>query len=917
MTARFLLLVDCRRISSILDAKLVKGGASPHLGGRNERPPTLSSPGAATPVGKNRWIPPSTVKREVPVQEDKNDLVFRRVRAILNKLTPEKFDKLSLELLNVGIDSQIILKGIILLIFDKALDEPKYSSLYAQLCHRLCEDAPNFEPGNNSITTFRRLLLNKCQDEFENRSKATEVFDKKDGPLTDEEVEQLHLAKQKMLGNIKFIGELGKLQMLHEGILHRCIKQLLEKKKNTPIQDMAEDLECLCQIMRTVGPRLDTPQAKAWMDKYFERIELFGKNAHLPSRIRFMLQDVVDLRAGKWNPRRGRQENGPRTIIQIRQEAASELGGYTSGNHGRGSSMMGGRMMNGNAGMWKGGHSGLGDLFSAPPGSMVNSIGTGPGVIQTDGYGSTYQNNMGRNRNNQQNQGYNNYNNRRQDMTGSPRNQHNNQNMQQLSPNSQQQQANHYKQQPQANRDLPPRFQRMTVQQTTTIQPTSGGRTSKDEVSLRPVKNFTVLKPTSPNMLPKSAQGPPTIGSFTNLQPKVAGPAVNPVAAKQITIKQISQDKNKSNKEKISKEDMEKAVTALLADFLSNGDYNTAVSTIKQLSVPKMLLPDLLAQLMTETIDKTDEERENVIKLICELKKENLATSDHFMQSLHKVIVKMPDLEEDVPLVRSHVALFAAGAVSEAIISLGELAQPMENGTHHPLFLLTLQHLHTVRDKQWLLTVFNDSKVNLKNMLPEIDQKKERMLEILEDRDLGFLFPLLTIQSELWRQIQTEPSAAAVFKWIRDRVDTNMQKTTGFINILTTCILRHVTGETTLGNSIDVTAVPDKTAVEKEMELLDKLKAVLQRFLHENLELQASALYATQVFCHNNHFPKGMLLRFFMAYYDLEILDEEAFLKWKEEVNDEYPGKGKALFQVNQWLTWLEQAEDESEEEDD
>jgi hypothetical protein len=58
------------------------------------------------------------------------------------------------------------------------------------------------------------------------------------------------------------IGELGKLEMLHEGILHKCIKQLLEKKKNVPIRDMAEDLECLCQIMRTVGRRLDTPKAK-------------------------------------------------------------------------------------------------------------------------------------------------------------------------------------------------------------------------------------------------------------------------------------------------------------------------------------------------------------------------------------------------------------------------------------------------------------------------------------------------------------------------------------------------------------------------------------------------------------------------------------------------------------------------------
>ena len=35
-----------------------------------------------------------------------------------------------------------------------------------------------------------------------------------------------------------------------------------------------------------------------------------------------------------------------------------------------------------------------------------------------------------------------------------------------------------------------------------------------------------------------------------------------------------------------------------------------------------------------------------------------------------------------------------------------------------------------------------------------------------------------------------------------------------------------------------------------------------------------------------------------MYMYDLEILDEEAFLKWKEDINDQYPGKGKSLFQV-------------------
>ena len=54
--------------------------------------------------------------------------------------------------------------------------------------------------------TFRRLLLTKCQDEFENRSKAGDVLDKKVDPLTKEEEEQYGIIKRKMLGNIKFIG---------------------------------------------------------------------------------------------------------------------------------------------------------------------------------------------------------------------------------------------------------------------------------------------------------------------------------------------------------------------------------------------------------------------------------------------------------------------------------------------------------------------------------------------------------------------------------------------------------------------------------------------------------------------------------------------------------------------------------------
>ena len=48
--------------------------------------------------------------------DNENCIFYSFFTRILNKLTPDKFDKLSLELLNVGIDSPQILKGIILLV---------------------------------------------------------------------------------------------------------------------------------------------------------------------------------------------------------------------------------------------------------------------------------------------------------------------------------------------------------------------------------------------------------------------------------------------------------------------------------------------------------------------------------------------------------------------------------------------------------------------------------------------------------------------------------------------------------------------------------------------------------------------------------------------------------------------------------
>uniref|UniRef100_A0A668A5Q8 Eukaryotic translation initiation factor 4 gamma 2 n=1 Tax=Myripristis murdjan TaxID=586833 RepID=A0A668A5Q8_9TELE len=799
-------------------------------------------------------------------EKEQNDAIFRKVRGILNKLTPEKFDKLCLELLNVGVDSKVILKGVILLIVDKALEEPKYSSLYAQLCLRLAEDAPNFDGPSPEIqapkkqsTTFRRLLISKLQDEFENRTRNVEIFDKRDSPLTSDEEEQRAIAKIKMLGNIKFIGELGKLDLIHESILHRCIKTLLEKKKKVQLKDMGEDLECLCQIMRTVGPRLDHEKAKSLMNQYFARMRSLMNNKELPARIRFLLQDTVELRENSWVPRKAFIDNGPKMINQIRQDAVKDLGVFIpSMSQGmRTDFFMDSPFMPARFKFDRETLGGLADMFGQMP--VGSGIGTGPGVIQ-DRYSPT----MGRHRTNPLFNGH----------------------------------SGHNAPLPQSQFDL-------------------GGKPfmKSNQISLRPAQSFILnknqvpkLQPQIPTMIPPSAQPPrtqtPPLG-----QPPQLGLKTNPPP--------IQEKPPKSNKKPPpTKEELLKMTETIVTEYLNSKNIAEAVQGVKDMRAPKHFLSEMLNKIVVCSLDRPDEDKEHASTLIHALCTEGLVTGENLMQAFLGVLDQCPKIEVDIPLVKSYLAQFAARAIIAELVSIAELAHPLENGTHFPLFLLCLQQTAKLKDREWLADLFQQSKVNMQRMLPEIDQNKDRMLEILEGKGLSFLFPLMKLEKELLKQIKADPSPQSIYKWIKDNISPKLHTDKGFVNILMTSFLQYIDHEINADEEEDQLAAPTKEQLDQEKQLLLAFKPVMQKFLHDHINLQVSALYALQVHCNAKSFPKGMLLRYFVNFYDMEIIEEEAFLAWKEDITQEFPGKGKALFQVNQWLTWLETAEEEESEDD-
>ncbi|KAM4885919.1 eukaryotic translation initiation factor 4 gamma 3 isoform 4-T4 [Sylvia borin] len=856
---------------------------------------------------ENAWKP--SLKRENQTEDPENvktQELFRKVRSILNKLTPQMFNQLMKQVTDLTVDTEERLKGVIDLVFEKAIDEPSFSVAYANMCRCLVTLKVPMADKPGSTVNFRKLLLNRCQKEFEKDKADDDVFEKKQKELeaatTPEEKTRLHdeleeakdKARRRSIGNIKFIGELFKLKMLTEAIMHDCVVKLLKNHDE-------ESLECLCRLLTTIGKDLDFEKAKPRMDQYFNQMEKIVKERKTSSRIRFMLQDVIDLRLCNWVSRRADQ--GPKTIEQIHKEAKIEEqeeqrkvqqlmtkdkrrpgvprvdeGGWNTVQGAKNSRVLDPTKFlkitkptidekiqlvpKAQLGSWGKGSSGGAkasemdslrpsatslNRFSAlqPPVSPVSASSASSELESRRAL--TSRGSMGREKN---------------------------------------------------DKPLPPSLSRPN----TFLRGSSSKELLLDNQAQEEQRREmleTVKQLTGGMEMDRNSTE-----AERNKAKESAKPEAPPAPVQE--------------KPSLSEEEIERKCRSIIDEFLHINDFKEAVQCVEELSAQN-LLPVFVRVGVESTLERSQITRDHMGQLLHQLVQSGKLSKQDFFKGFAETLEMADDMAIDIPHIWLYLAELVTPMLKEGGISMRELIQefskPLLPVGRAGILLAEILHLLCKQmSHKKVGALWRESGLSWKDYLPEgenvhtflMEQKLEftesdcsSSSEALSEKELS--------AEELNKQlekliVEDKANDEQIFDWVEANLDESQMSSPTFLRALMTAVCK-------------AAIIADSSSFRVDTSVIKQRVPILLKYLDSDTEKELQALYALQASIVKLDQPPNLLRMFFDCLYDEEVISEDAFYKWESSKDPaEQNGKGVALKSVTAFFTWLREAEEESED---
>nr|XP_032618521.1 eukaryotic translation initiation factor 4 gamma 3 [Chelonoidis abingdonii]XP_032618524.1 eukaryotic translation initiation factor 4 gamma 3 [Chelonoidis abingdonii]XP_032618525.1 eukaryotic translation initiation factor 4 gamma 3 [Chelonoidis abingdonii] len=855
---------------------------------------------------ENAWKP--SLKRDSQAEDPENiktQELFRKVRSILNKLTPQMFNQLMKQVTDLTVDTEERLKGVIDLVFEKAIDEPSFSVAYANMCRCLVTLKVPMADKPGSTVNFRKLLLNRCQKEFEKDKADDDVFEKKQKELeaatTPEEKTRLHeeleeakdKARRRSIGNIKFIGELFKLKMLTEAIMHDCVVKLLKNHDE-------ESLECLCRLLTTIGKDLDFEKAKPRMDQYFNQMEKIVKERKTSSRIRFMLQDVIDLRLCNWVSRRADQ--GPKTIEQIHKEAKIEeqeeqrkvqqlmtkekrRAGVQRVDEGGWNTVQGtknSRVLDPTK-FLKITKSTIDEKIQLVPKAQLGSWGKG-----SSGGAKTSE-------------------------------------IESLRPGATS--LNRFSAlQPPVSSMSSSVSSELDSRRALTSRGSTGREKNDKPLSSSVTRPNTFLRGSSNKelLLDNQAQEEQRREMLETVKQLTGGMDMerNITETDRNKAKEIAKPETPSapvqDKFSLSEEEMERKCKSIIDEFLHINDYKEAMQCVEELNA-QSLLPIFVRVGVESTLERSQITRDHMGQLLYQLVQSEKLSKQDFFKGFSDTLELADDMAIDIPHIWLYLAELVTPMLKEGGISMRELtiefSKPLLPVGRAAVLLSEILHLLCKQmSHKKVGALWREAGLSWKDYLCE----GEDVHTFLMEHKLDFTVSDCSSSSEALSEeelsadelnkqlekliIEDKANDEQIFDWVEANLDEGQMSSPTFLRALMTAVCK-------------AAIIVDSSSFRVDTAVIKQRVPILLKYLDSDTEKELQALYALQASIVKLDQPPNLLRMFFDCLYDEEVISEDAFYKWESSKDPgEQNGKGVALKSVTAFFTWLREAEEESED---
>ncbi|XP_019698474.2 eukaryotic translation initiation factor 4 gamma 1 isoform X4 [Harpegnathos saltator] len=829
----------------------------------------------------NAWVPLRVQTASMSEEDMKTFNIVNGVRGVLNKLTPEKFGRLMELIKELEIDTPSRLQDVISLVFEKAVDEPCYSVEYAQLCKELGPLEVKDPEMEGAVITFKKLIITRCQKEFEKnpnddimRNKALKEIEecrdsnlKKEMKLMFEDKERRQ--RVKAVGNVRFIGELYRATILTTKIMHRCIKQLLQ-------QNSEESMECLCKLFETIGPDIEAVKTGESINEYFNRMQeiVCRRGQNLPkinSRVRFMIQDVIELRERGWKKRRD-EENSPKTIEEITKEAESEKLDSQLNN----ALFNTPRKDDRNNDKKRNRLGPTDDGWSQPVGRMrltAYSVETAklknkPPPMDDMQLGSRNAYLWAKN----------------PVMGGANKT---------ISANKFACLEN------MSNFD---QDKRMPLPLSGSRSTGPCGRDYKSSYDGRNSRNGSHQMSGASS----SRGGNSLLDSSRSQSMSMPSPMM----------KSVSQSGTISHKPPMSEQDFTKALDSTLRHYLAEQVIEDTTLEVKE-KFDSTTLSKFTLECINHVFEKTAGDRECVSKLMSHLIKENILPLQCFKSGLGEVLQIIDELVIDLPKIWTYLAEILSHSIEEEAVPLSEMKSVFlslkTNGFVGKLFGELMMKVSQNKGPKWVADKWDQSGLQLSNLL---DPELEDADKIIKDYNLEFLTGdcnsaksstitnsnqpnLVQIQENLRRLMKENTSFDEICSWINENVHTRV-KDPKFIRSLMTAIL-------------ETSVEPIHDTWRLNQDIFISLQTLIQRYVDADEMLELQCLYAIQSYMTKLEYPSGLLITIINRLWMDNVISSDAFLTWHNAKDPaEREGHAVAMVALTSFFTDLQEPDDNS-----